>query len=126
MSSLRNGSVRVTITVETVDSGAQLLRQTIVVDGTSVFEQKYYDSLYVAEISSGLRPAERAQKLRQSLANFVMWIGGFAAVLLAAASIISSLVNPISAIAAAGLSGAILRSVIRTAGQIAGVSELAK
>ena len=118
--------MRVTITVETVDSGARLLRQTIVVDGTSGFEQKYCDSLYVAEISSGLRPAERAQKLRQRLANFVMWIGGFAAVMLAAAFIISSLANPISAIAAVGLSGAILRSVIRAAGQIAGVSELAK
>ena len=121
MSSSHNASVRIVVTVETVDTAARLLRRTIVIDQTSELELRWCDDVGERE-NTAIRTAHaRSEKLRVRVANFMMWVAGLA--LLVATLMLRSLGDRLNAIAAAGLAALMVQSAIRAAAQIAVSSE---
>lgn len=97
----------------------------IVLDRTAESELRYCDEARLKEKSAGQTPAARSKGVRRRLANFVIWVGGAAIVLLAATLALLPWGSPFNAIAA-GFAALILQSAISAAGQIAGSSESAR
>jgi hypothetical protein len=101
------------------------MEETIGVDRTSEAERHYCDA--VAEVdNSGRSSTACSEGLRHRPAEFVVYIGGLAAVLWAATLVFSTLKSPLNALAVSGLATLILQSTIRAAGQIARLSEPTK
>lgn len=119
MSNSHNASVKVTVTVEMVDTGARLLRQTIVIDQTSESELRWCDDAGERDRTVGHTAHAGSEKLRLRVVNFMMWVAGLALALVVGELMLCSLIDPLNAIAAASVAALMVQSAIRAAAQIA-------